>query len=135
MEKKRSVGVILLILLFALSFTSCKQRELSKEEIIQIATVKAKGLGFNIEEMDILYDEENRALKEHLLRKGVSIYNRETKEWIPASSTTPEEEYPLLTGRNYQAVYFGPKVMMKGGDLWIFIDKNTGEVITYIRGK
>jgi len=83
------------------------QRSLSKEQIIEIAKSKAEELGFNLKEMTVFYDEDNQKL----------------------------EEYPLLSGRDYQAVYFTPKELMLGGDLWIFIDKNTGEVITYVMGE
>ncbi len=108
---------------------------LSKENILTIAISKAEEVGYKTEEMEVIYDEENRELKKHFKRTGISEYDEETSEWKPISSTTPEKEYPELIGRNYQAVYLGPKELILGGDLWVLIDKNTGEVITCIRGK
>jgi len=108
----------------------------SQKEVIRIATEKAKELGYSLKNMGIiLYDEDHKVLKQHLLREGISVYDEETNQWIPEQPTTPEEEYPALKGRGYQAVYFGPKNPQKGGDLWVFVDKDTGEVITYICGQ
>jgi len=67
------------------------QRSLSKEQIIEIAKSKAEELGFNLKEMTVFYDEENKKLKEHLKRTGVSVYDKETKEWKPERGTTPEK--------------------------------------------
>jgi hypothetical protein len=146
MEKKRSVGVTIILLLAlplacfaqdaATKATPKYEEELSKEQIIEAAKSKAEELGFNLEKMTVFYDEGNQKLKEHLKRRGVSVYNRESKEWKPEVGTTPEEEYPLLAGRDYQAVYFAiNKEFTKGGDLWVFIDRDTAEVITYVMGK
>ncbi len=75
---------------------------------LPIAIEKAKELGFNPDEMDIRNEDKNSKL---------------------------DEENPTLKNRNYQAVYFSPKQAMKGGDLWIFVDKDTGKVISYIMGE
>jgi hypothetical protein len=110
--------------------------KLTKERITRVAISKAQELGYKTEDMDITYDEDNQKIKEHLKRSGVSTYNEGTKTWEKDSPTAPEQEYPELKDKDYQAVYFGPKEAgIKGGDLWVFIDKNTGEVIKYIRGK
>jgi len=145
MGKKRSIMILVILLLtFPLvcfaqgattKITTEYEKELSKEQIIEIAKSKAEELGFNLRKMDIFYDEGNQKLKEHLKRIGVSVYDRETKEWKPEVGTTPEEEYPAIAGRDYQVIYFSPQELMMGGDLWIFIDRNTGEVITYVMGQ
>lgn len=109
--------------------------KLTKEQITQIAIGKAQELGYKTEDMNIIYDEGNQKIKEHLKRSGVSTYNEETKTWEKDSPTTPEQEYPELKDKDYQSVYFGPKEMVLGGDVWVFIDRNTGEVIKYIRGE
>jgi hypothetical protein len=85
--------------------------------------------------MTVIYDENNAKLKEHSKRSGVSIYNKKTDTWEKASASTSEKDFPVLLGRNYQAVYFAPKVQQKGGDLWVFIDKITGEIILWVCGK
>lgn len=114
-------------------------KELTKEKITQIAINKAKELGYNMEEMDVFYDEGNQKLKQHLKRSGVKIYDPKTKELKPAPESTPEKKYPELAGKNYQNVYFSRKEtegkIVFGGDLRVFIDKNTGEVITCVGGQ
>ncbi|MDD5561760.1 MAG: hypothetical protein PHT50_06525 [Candidatus Omnitrophica bacterium] len=85
--------------------------------------------------MNIIYDEGNKNIKEHLERIGVSAYNEKTKKWEKDLPTVPEKEYPELKDKDYQSVYLAPKGSVMGGDLWVFVDKNTGEVIKYIRGK
>ena len=107
----------------------------SKEKIIEIAKSKAAELGYSLDSMEVTYDEGNEMLKKHLRQAGVSEYNRETKDWKPVEGTTPEQAHPEVKNRNYQAVYFGPKKMQLGGDLWVYVDRETGEVINAIGGK
>ncbi len=134
MAKRFLLWTLVLILSFA-SLVFSQNKELTKEQIIKIAISKSEEIGYNSEEMDIVYDENNKKIKEHLMNVGVTIYNEETKKWDEVLPTTPEKEYPALAGKNYQSVYFGPKEMQKGGDLWIFIDRDTGEVIKWIGGE
>jgi len=134
MGKKRlvKITIIMAIALFLVSSGYC---QFSQEDILSAAIKKANDLGYEIKEMNVSYDEGNKALKKHLKRIGVSVYNEKTGEWEPELPRTPEQEYPELAGRNYQAIYFGPKEMLKGGDLWVFIDKDTGKVISHIAGQ
>jgi len=37
--------------------------------------------------------------------------------------------------QDYWAVYYGPLKEQLGGDLWVFVDRQTGEVLGTIRGK
>lgn len=115
------------------------KNEVKRKDILRAATAKANELGYDLEDMDIVYDEQNRKIKEHLLHERVYVYNEEADKWDPEESSTPEKEYPALKGKNYQAVYFGPKFdpekIQLGGDLWVFVDGDTGEVISFIRGK
>ena len=109
--------------------------ESSKDELLNTAVNRAKGLGYDTEKMNVIYDEGNIKLKEHCNRLGVSTYNKKTGKWGKEEPSTPEKDFPVLVGRNYQAIYFSPKQIQKGGDLWIFIDKNTGEIIKWVGGK
>lgn len=109
--------------------------KLTQDRILSISVAKAKGLGFDTGTMDITYDNNNEKLKTHLKRIGVSVYDERTKTWVKDPPTSPEEEYPELKGKDYQAVYFGPKDTVLGGDLWIFVDKNTGEVLRTVAGQ
>jgi hypothetical protein len=134
MFKKLVINFFVLTLLFV-PFAYPQPDKLTKEQVLDIALNKAKDLGYKVEDMDILYDENNAAIKKHLLREGVSTYNVITKEWVKDLATTPEKEYPELSGKDYQSVYFGPKEMRLGGDLWVFIDRDSGKIIKFVRGK
>ncbi|MGD9015293.1 MAG: hypothetical protein PVI33_04655 [Candidatus Omnitrophota bacterium] len=132
MGKQELIGVLWLMLFFALPLTCCNGQELSRQEIMQIAINKAEELGYATEETVVVYDEGNLALKDCFLREGVSIYDEENDEWVPQGSSTPEAEIPSLKNRNYQTVYFRTEELVLGGDLWILIDKDTGEVISWM---
>ena len=135
MKKKKIIGLMIIFLSFCFIKISFAKTELSKEEIMNIAVKKASALGFSEEKMTIVYDAGNKEIKENTKNAGVSVYNRKTGAWDKESPATPEKSYPQLMGRNYQAIYFGPRERQKGGDLWIFVDKNSGEIITYVLGK
>jgi hypothetical protein len=136
MPKKLFLLLLVIVLCFASSFAFSQSNQLTKERIIQIAISKARDLGYKTEKMNIVYDDGNKSIKEHLKHIGVSTYNEKTKKWEKDLPTTPGKEYPELKGKDYQSVYFGPKGSgILGGNLWVFVDKNTGEVIKYIRGK
>jgi len=83
--------------------------QLTKEEIVQIAISEARQLGYKTEEMNIIYDEGNKNIKEYL--------------------TAPEKEYPQLKDKDYQAIYLYFKENIMGNSLWVFIDSATGEVL------
>lgn len=133
-HKKLVLSIIILLSIGSMAFTFTR-KELSKEDIINIAVKRAIELGFSKEETTVFYDEGNKRLKENAKNIGVSTYNEKTGIWEKDPQTTPEKRYPYLVDRNYQAIYFVPKKMQLGGDLWVFIDKNSGEVISYVFGK
>lgn len=140
---KRAILIILLSILPSICLAeglnipaaAKDQAELSQDEVIRIASDKAQELGFKTEEMSVLFDEDNAKIIEHSRRSGVSVYNKKTGKWDKALPSTPEKDFPVLEGRNYQAVYFAPKAQRMGGDLWVFVDKSTGEVIKWVLGK
>ncbi len=113
-KKKRLVEVLLLILFFSLSLVSCERKELSKEEIIQIAVKAAKKEQLDLAWRTIIYDDGNKLWKEKI--KHIN------KEMAP--------NYEFLKNKNYQAVCFALKEGLLGGDVWFFVDKATGEVLT-----
>ncbi|MFA5272208.1 MAG: hypothetical protein WC412_07745 [Candidatus Omnitrophota bacterium] len=135
MQRKLFLYLFFIGLCFMPSVIFSQSNKLTNEQIVNTAIGKAKGLGYKTEDMNILYDEDNKEIKEHLKRSGVSTYNEKTQKLEKDLPTTPEQEYPELKDRDYQSVYFGPKESIKGGDLWVFIDKSTGEVIKSIPGQ
>lgn len=88
-----------------------QSNQLAKEEIVQIAISAARQLGYKTEEMDEIYDDDNKNIKEYFV--------------------APEKEYPELKDKDYQAVYLYFKENVMGAGLWVFVDKATGEVLGY----
>ncbi len=140
MNKKYWV-LILLIVVGAIECTSLKPRggsmSMTKEDILRVATQEAKKLGFSIDEMMALNPEsleEQQAYYQSIYSKNNILPEFFLKDWRKRIEALPQIG-DQLKGRNYVAVYFGPKRAMLGGDLTVFIDKKTGEVITYLKGK
>ncbi len=128
--------LLLIVLCFASSVAFSQTDKLTKEKIIQIAVKKAQELGYKTKEMNIIYNEGNNFIKKHLTRNGESTYNEATQKWDAAMPTTPEKKYPELKDKEYKSVYFAPKAQgVKGGDLFVFIDADTGETLKHIGGK
>lgn len=96
--------------------------KITGEEAIRLAKGKIKSFG---------YDSENMAVK-------VSSHNQPWNPYVPENST---DEYDLirkdkLTGKKYWAVYYyWTNPLRKGGDVCIFVDADTGKIITECRWK
>jgi len=136
--KKKSLISLLCLMFLVLPLSYCSGQGLSKEEIIQLAIVKANELGYDTEEMDVFYDEGNTELQKIFLREGVPACDEEGGECLQGQPGTPEEKYPSLVNRNYQNVYFrtrDEKEVVLGADLWIFVDKDIGEIINWMSVK
>lgn len=91
-------------------------KKLSKEAIIKIA----KNIPYNLKQMESIYDEGNQ------------LWNKEWNRRRSYFGNLPEV-YPLLVGKNYQAIYFGPKKTkgLRAAGVWVFVDRDNGEMITF----
>jgi hypothetical protein len=99
-----------------------KNRFITQKEILVFANKEAVRLGYDIGSMDVYLDR----------------YNAEWNKLISNDPSylecSPELRDKLKNG--YWAVYYGPKNSpQKGGDLWIFVNPNTGEIIGRIGGE
>lgn len=94
---------------------------ISKKEVMEIANKEVARLKYNIEEMKIETDEENSHWKWYISKTKLIEKNQELET--------------KLKNRNFWAIYYEPKKNQLGGDLFIFIDKNTGEVIGLLMGQ
>ncbi|MBU1726937.1 MAG: hypothetical protein KJ880_04850 [Candidatus Omnitrophica bacterium] len=111
---KRIAAVALLMafsLLFIIGIAAAQEVTADKIKEVAIAAVKAKGI--NIEEAVVIYDDGNKLMEEHF---GI-VQVEEPNHGI------------LKRGfmKNYRTVYFDFKEPIK--DIWVFIDKDTGEVL------
>lgn len=82
---------------------------------------EAVGLGYKIEDMTASFDDANT-------------------QWKKYSALTQRENESTLKGKDFVAVHYAlkestlaPKTL--GGDLWVFVDRPTGVIITILRGK
>ena len=85
-----------------------------KNTIIRVASDKAKALGYDASQMNVVYDEGNQKALEYFKQSG-----------------EPLGPGQILAGANYQVVYFGPKKMQAGGDLWVFFNRYSGKAEKY----
>jgi hypothetical protein len=100
---------------------------ISKKKAVEISTGEANRLGYNTSLMNVTIDNNNTLWTKYSsslnLSTGVSLLNEIS------------EVKNRLKNRTFWAVHFGPKnIEQQGGDLWVFIDRNTGEVILYLKG-
>lgn len=111
-----------------------KDKEIiSKEKALEIANKKAKELEYDLEIMEIYIDEKNSKWNEY-----VNILEKH-----PGDKEIFSDIFNSLEGKNYWAIWYYPvpkqkpgyKIVRFGGDLTVFVDKNTGEVINYLRGQ
>jgi predicted small secreted protein len=94
-------------------------KDISKDDAIAIATEAVKGKGIDIEGASIVYDE------------GGQLWS-ETSGVATIEDTSPN--YGILKNgflKNYRIVLFDFKEPLP--DVWVFIDKDTGEVLEVSR--
>jgi len=96
------------------------------EEEIKAAAVKAvKDKGIALEEADVIYDEENALWEERVA----------AIEEAPADPNKGNLPGGVLAEKKYQVVYFDFPDEVPTKDIWVFVDKNTGGVITVYQEK
>ena len=119
MYKKALILAMVCALLSAYAPIFAEGKELNKEQIIDIATQAVKVQGITLNEVSIIYDDGNKLWSE----KIGYISEEQPNHGI------------LKEGflKNYKTVFFDFKEPIK--DIWVFIDKDTGEVLTVYREK
>lgn len=98
-------------------------RSMTLEEAKEIGRRELKKQGYPLEEMDIKADDKNAFWQEYSAKNqsgfGGAIVKRMNRE-----------------GKKFWAIYFYPKGKKQlGGDVWVFIDASSSEVIGIIRGQ
>ena len=89
--------------------------------ILTAADAEAQRLGYDVEHLSVSFDFRNSQWDGHTASFGVL---RDLPRGIPK-----------LRGHDYFAVYYAPLVKELGGDLWVFVDRDSGDVITFLRGQ
>lgn len=114
-----NIFIVLTMCLFSISCEA--DMKITKEEVIEIANKEAIRLGYDINMMEIKVTKHTTPWNTYLKKDNNSEYALVRKE--------------KLINKEYWAVYYAPKNMQLGGDICIFIDSSTGEVLTSLRGK
>ena len=111
----------IVMMLLSPGFVSAAERTWTRSEILAIADKEAQKIGYDIERMGVSLDIYNSIYRDHL----------KTAE---RSGAIPEIE-GKLKDRHYWAVYYSPLKEELGGDLFVFIDRGTSEVLGALQGK
>lgn len=93
---------------------------LDEEQIKASATKVVQDKGIILEEVDVIYDEENALWEERVM----------AVEEAPADPNKGNLPGGILAEKKYQVVYFDFSDEVPTKDIWVFVDKDTGEVIT-----
>lgn len=112
----RVAMVLGIVLGLALAEVHAEDKLWTRSAILAIADGEASRLGYDVEKMSVSFNTYNSKWRDHLARAE--------KDFVP------------LKDRDYWAVYYAPlKKRTRGADLWIFIDRETDEIITVLRGQ
>jgi hypothetical protein len=124
MNSVRQTVTIIAVFCFILSFSTvfAAEKQWSRSKILDIADGEAQRLGYDIEHMSISFD----------------IYNSKWSKYLHSMkelNALPKIQ-DKLKDRKFWAVYYAPlRKHVRGGDLWVFIDQDSGMIITTIRGE
>ncbi len=117
----KKIMFVFLVMVMSLPVQSVfsAEQEVTKEQVIEIATVSAKSAGIDIEGANVIYDE------------GGKLWS-EKAGFVKFEDNSPNHGI-LKNGflKNYRIVYFDFVDPVK--DVWVFVDKDTGEVLTVYR--
>jgi len=119
MAKKILLGLVVVAVLLSWQLAFCEEKELTKEKVLAIATEAVKDAGIVVADAQIIYDEGGKLWVE---KAG----------FIGFEDKSPNHGV-LKKGflKNYRIIYFDFKEPVK--DVWVFIDKDTGEVLNVYR--
>ena len=118
--KKQSLLIIAAALILSVTAVSfCLAENLGKEQITDKAKQALSDKAIALEDVNIVYDENNK----------------QWEEWGTIVAQTPNDANHgllpkgVLESKKYQAVYFDYIDDAKK-DIWVFVDAQTGDVLT-----
>ena len=120
---KRLIFIILSVLIITLCYLNIAafsiELPISKHKAILIANNEVNQYGLNV----------------NALKVEATKYNTPWNKYLPKDNKAYDNDRNKLKDREYWAVYYHNPIYKKGGDLCIFIDANSGNVISKIRWK
>jgi len=112
---KRVFLMAVFLLLICLSIGVFALDEISKEEIIMIATNAVKVKGLDLSGVEIIYDDGNK------------LWDEQIGKYAELMSSPNFGIFKSGFMKNYRTVYFDFNEPLP--DIWVFIDKDTGEIL------
>jgi len=118
MNRKNIVRVIVFVLL-VFSILGCERSNLLENQLLSIAIEQAGKLGYDVKDMDVrMYTDKEQIYKVSDLM-------------IKASG-----EPPNLENADYVLVdFYSKNTDVPDKKLWIYLDKNTGKMLGYLKGE
>ena len=92
------------------------------ETAAESAKKALRDLGYEVDKMRMAADESNSRWERYVAG-------------TPGILESPLVRDMKLGDKRYWVLYFRPVEKRKGGDAWVFVDRDTGEIIGLIRGK
>ena len=123
MKRVALAVVVLAGICFAYGISAAE--EMSKDEIIDIAVDAVQDKDIVLDDVSIIYDAENKSWSERVF----------AIEKLPADPNHGNLPHGMLTNKKYQAVWFDFKIDAPTKDVWVFVDTDTGDVITVYQEK
>jgi len=117
----RNKILVMFLSVCALGLFSLAQAEettgagISKERIVAVATAAVKGKGFKLDEVQVIYDDGN------------ALWNEQVGKMTELTNSPNFGIFHKGFMNNYRTVYFDFKEPLP--DIWVFVDKDTGEVL------
>ena len=104
------------------SYNKGENMEIDYKKAVNIAGEFIQGKGFDLQKMGLVYDINNENWNKYYLTNELFVkYHNELLN--------------ILKNKHYWAIHYVPKktsAIIKGGGIWVFIDKTTGEVIQHL---
>ena len=97
--------------------------KITLNQAIEISRNELQQRGYKIGDMHVEADDTNSLWEEFSTAPGTTTLQ------------SPHIVKMNLPEKQYWAIHFAPQKLMFGGDAWIFIDKNSGEIIGTLFGK
>jgi len=118
MKRRLLVAVLLVLFLIPLPVfagAKGKRKAISKEQVVAVATEAVKGKGFKLVDVQIIYDDKGR------------LWSERIGKFTELDKSPNFGIFKRGFMKNYRIVYFDYKEPLP--DLWVFVDKDTGEVL------
>lgn len=87
----------------------------SNDQIIEIAAIAAKEKGYDIVEAQVIYDQDGK------------LWSEKIGKMTDLTSSANFGVFQRGFMKNYRVVYFDYKEPVS--DIWVFVDKDSGEVL------